>query len=330
MDPRTTIRCEQIEELAVLYACDEGDPAARPAIEAHLGQCPACAAVVSRACRMQQAVAALDRPADSLDPSGLLLAQCRSELAEALDDATRASESTWRARWRKIFLPNTSWNFLRHTLVSHPAMSMAVLVVAGFWAGVAGQKLHVVPATAVRPVLTVSAAPKLTEQQLQTAGSAHVSWVTPAGSREPTVQVQLMSQTPMDVVGSADDADIERALTFVLTNDQRFDPDARLDSLEVLRTRSQDANVRRALCAAARNDRNPGVRIKALETLQGLEQDALVHQTILDALANDGNSGVRVEAINLLLNHLFAAGDASPADPRVLAALRQLAMDELP
>ena len=350
MDPRTTIRCEQMEELAILYACGEGDAATRAAVETHVGKCAACAAVLLRECQIQQALVALDRPADSLDPTGLLLAQCRSELAEALDDLTRVKESTWHARWRRLFLPNATWNFLRHTLVSHPAMSMAVLMIFGFLAGVAGQRWHVLSGVPVRPVLTVSAAPKLTEQQLQSAGSANVSWVTPAGSREPTVQVQLMSQTPMDVVGSADDADIQRALTFVLTNGQRFEPEARLDSLEVLRTHSQDASVRRALCAAARNDRNPGVRIKALETLHGLGHDALVHQTILDALGKDSNSGVRVEAINLLLNTLAEAGDSSPADPQVLAllhdrlrndsnnyirlqssaALRQLEMGELP
>ncbi len=152
--------------------------------------------------------------------------------------------------------------------------------------------------------MTVSASPKFTDQQLQSAGSAHVAWVTPSGSRTPTVQVQLMSQTPMNIVGAPDDADVERALTFVLENSQRFDPDARLDSLDVLRTRAADPDVRRSLCAAARLDHNPGVRMKALEALQGFEQDPAVRQTLLDALQSDDNSGVRVEAINLLVSAL--------------------------
>ena len=162
---------------------------------------------------------------------------------------------------------------------------MAVLVVAGFLAGVAGQRSHVTSSVSPRPVVTVSAAPKLTEQQLQSAASANVAWVTPSGSQAPTVQVQLMSQTPMSIVGSPDDTDVQRALTFVLANGQRFDPGVRLDSLEVLRTRSSDPDVRRAICAAARTDHNPGVRMKALETLQGLGQDALVQQTLIEALA---------------------------------------------
>jgi anti-sigma factor RsiW len=312
------VGCEEIESLAVLYAGDELDAGARAELDAHLAQCPACAAIVLREGHLQQAIASLEQPADSLDRSGLLLAQCRSELAEALDDhAANANRSAWRS----IFSPIAWWGGLRHTLIYHPAMSMTVLVVAGFLAGVAGQRLRVVPPQAVsaRPAMTVSAAPKITEQQLQSAGSAHVAWVTPSGSRTPTVQVQLMSQTPMNIVGAPDDADVERALTFVLENSQRFDPDARLDSLDVLRTRAADPDVRHSLCAAARLDRNPGVRMKAIEALQGFEQDPVVRQTLLDALQSDDNSGVRVEAIDLLVNALrsnrgFGAPDAQTLD----------------
>ena len=317
----TIIRCEEIEQLAVLYACEELDPGACAALEAHGKQCPACAAVLSRETRMHRAIASFDQPADSLDRSGLLLAQCRSELAEALDDKqARADQPGWRA----ALLPAAWWTALRGALVYHPALSMAVLVVAGFLAGVAGQRSHVTSSVSVspRPVVTVSAAPKLTEQQLQSAGSANVAWVTPSGSRTPTVQVQLMSQTPMSIVGSPDDTDVQRALTFVLANGQRFDPGVRLDSLEVLRTRSSDPDVRRAICTAARTDLNPGVRMKALETLQGLGQDALVQQTLIEALANDSNSGVRVEAINLLVNALRADGQPGSADPQILSVLR--------
>jgi hypothetical protein len=315
------IRCEEFESLAVLYACDELDAGARAKLDAHLAQCPACAATILREERLHRAIASLEQPADSLDRSGLLLAQCRSELAESLDDQRARAN---RSAWQPIFSPAAWWGALRHTLIYHPAMSMTVLVVAGFLAGVAGQRLRVAPAQAVltRPVMTVSATPKITDQQLQSAGSAHVAWVTPSGSRTPTVQVQLMSQTPMNIVGAPDNADVERALTFVLENSQRFDPDARLDSLDVLRTRAVDPDVRRSLCAAARMDRNPGVRMKALEALQGFEQDSAVRETLLDALQSDANSGVRVEAINILLNALRSGTGFAAPDPQTLDVLR--------
>jgi len=211
-------------------------------------------------------------------------------------------------------------------MVYHPAMSMAALVVAGFLAGVGGQRLRVAPPVSPRPVATVSATaaptPKLTEQQLQSAGSANVAWVTPSGSRTPKVQVQLMAQAPMNIVGPPDDADVQRALTFVLANGRRFDSSARMDSLEVLRTRCADPEVRRTVCGAALSDGNPGVRIKALEALQGFEQDPEVLQTLVGALQNDDNSGARVEAIHLLFNALRAEASSGRVDPKILAVLR--------
>jgi hypothetical protein len=313
--------CHEIEPLAVLYVCDELNAAEREQVEAHVAQCPGCAQVLQREARLQQAIASLEQPADSLDRSGLLLAQCRSELAEALDD--RAANGN-RSVWRSIYSPVAWWGGLRHALIYHPAMSMAVLVVAGFLAGVAGQRFPVATPqmAAVHPVMTVSPAPKITDQQLQTADNAHVAWVTPAGSGTPTVQVQFQSQTPMNIVGAPDDADVQRALTFVLENSQRFDPDARLDSLDVLRTRAADPDVRRSLLSAARQDRNPGVRMKALEALQGFEQDPAVRQTILDALQNDDNSGVRVAAINLVVSALQSGSMPSAPDQQLLEILR--------
>jgi hypothetical protein len=323
------VRCEDIESLAVLHACDELDARERAEFDAHITQCPACAAIVAREVRLQQAIASIDQPADSLDRSGLLLAQCRSELAESLDDKqSRAGRSAWFS----IFSPVAWWGGLRHTLIYHPALSMTVLVVAGFLAGVAGQRLPVAPTLTVSPrpaVTTASAArpnssnpPKITDEQLRSADRAHVAWVTPSGSRTPSVDVELMSPTPMSIVGAPDDADVQRALRFLLENGQRFDPDVRLDSLNVLRTSAADPEVRRTLCAAARLDRSPGVRIKALEALQGFEQDPAVRDALLDALESDANSGVRVEAIHLLLAALQSEGGSAAPDPQTAEVLR--------
>jgi HEAT repeats len=322
------VRCADIESLAILYVCDELDAASRADLEAHLTHCAACAGVVAREGRLHQAIASLDRPADSLDRSGLLLAQCRSELAEAIDDQqAQASRPIWRA----MLSPVAWWNGLRNTLIYHPAMSMATLVVVGFFAGVLGQRLRVSPIVVVPPgppTLSASAKqdkpdkPKLTEQQLRSADSAHVAWVTPSGSRTPTVQVELMSQTPMNLVGAPDDADIERALTFVLENGERFDSGARLDSLDVLRTCADDHDVRHALCAAARMDRDPGVRIKALKALQGFERDQSVRDTLLDALQTDDNSSVRATAIGQILDALRSRNGSITPEPQTLYVLR--------
>lgn len=323
------IRCVDIESLAILYVCDELDAASRADLETHVAQCAACANVVARESRLHHAIASLDRPADSLDRSGLLLAQCRSELSEAIDDQlTRAKRPAWRA----IISPVAWWTGLRNTLIYHPAMSMAALVVVGFLAGVVGQRLRVSPIVVVPPgppTLSASAdkqnkpdKPKLTEEQLRSAGSAHVAWVTPSGSRTPTVQVELMSQTPNILVGAPGDADIERALTFVLENGERFDSGARLDSLDVLRTCADDRDVRHALCAAARMDPDPGVRIKALKALQGFERDQSVRDTLLDALQTDDNSSVRATAIGQILDALRSRNGSITPEPQALYVLR--------
>ena len=106
LKPVLPVRCEDIESLAVLYACDELDAGARAELDAHAAACPACAAVLSREGRLQQAIASLEQPADSLDRSGLLLAQCRSQLAESLDDQQARAN---RSAWRSIFSPVAWW-----------------------------------------------------------------------------------------------------------------------------------------------------------------------------------------------------------------------------
>jgi HEAT repeats len=327
---RRDIRCSEVESLAMLQACDELDATAAAELDAHVAACPSCAAIVQREARLQGVVASLEPPADSLDRSGLLLAQCRSELAEALDDR-RASVG--RSAWPAALSPAAWWGALRHTLIYHPALSMSVLLVAGFLAGVAGQRWPVAPPPIIasRPQIThppaqgtasqTSAQSKVTDEQLRNAETAHIAWVTPSGSSAPAVQVQLVSPTPADIIGAPDDADVQRALTFFLENGQRFDSLLRMDSLDVLRMNAADPEVRRTLCDTARLDRDPGVRRKALDALQGYERDSMVRDALLDAIESDADPGVRVEGIHLVVSALRSQGGAA-SDPQAVEILR--------
>jgi len=87
---------------------------------------------------LHQEIASLDQPADSLDRSGLLLAQCRSELSEALDDHRHGRNQPGCAQ---CFLRWHGGRCFADTLVISPVMSMAAWVVAGFLAALAGQML---------------------------------------------------------------------------------------------------------------------------------------------------------------------------------------------
>jgi hypothetical protein len=304
--------CEGFEHLLVLYACDELDARERTAVEEHTQQCSACATSLARELRLRQALAGAERPAEKLDPSGLLLAQCRSGLAEALDAQKGVG---WWVPSRPA-----SWFAL------HPAWSAALLLLAGVAAGsVLPQRYRArVAQLPGKPAMTVSASPQLSDQDLQTMGIAAINWLPEGGSGSPSVELHLTAEKPLVVQGSMDDTDVKRVLTYVVQNGQRFDPGVRLDSVDILRTRLSDGDVRRALCTAARKDRNPGVRLKALEALHGFEQDDTVRQTMLDALLEDPNPGVRVEAVNSLQATLRAMSEraATPQDQRAVQVLR--------
>ncbi len=310
-----TKTCEDFERLLALYVWEELDTGERTAVEDHVGKCAICAAALAHELRLRRGLAGAEQSADKLDPSGQLLAQCRSELGEALDDARQATAhpSRWGA-WHPA-----SW------LAFHPALSAALLVLLGVAFGsVAPQWYRSYTSRPSETPFVVSASRRLSEQDLQTMGIVGINLLPDSTSGSPSVELHLTAEKPLVVRGSLDDSDVKRVLTFVVLNSQRFDSGVRLDSVDVLRTRSADKDVRQALCAAAHRDHNPGVRLRALEALRGFEQDDSVRQTLLEALQNDSNPGVRVEAINSLLGALGAAADQGGPldDQRVVQVLR--------
>ena len=316
--------CAELERLLVLYACDELNAEGRAAVEAHVEQCAACVVRLERERSLHQVFAALPRPADRLDPSDSLLARCRSRLGEALDDM---AEERARGGWLRGL---RSLDWLARSFVAHPAWSAALLVLLGVAVGSIGPRWYSQisrgsPGEQLKPIVVVST-PRLSEQDLQNISVAGINWISNSGSGTPSVELHLTTEKPLVLEGSPDDTDVKRVLTYIIQNGQRFDAGARLDSLDVLRTRSEDAQVRRALCIAAQKDRNPGVRLKALEALRGFEQDEQVRQTLLSALLRDSNPGVRVEAINSLSAALRKMGEqnAAQADPQMVNVLRDL------
>ena len=306
--------CEDFEHLLVFYAWDELEQDERAAVEEHTRQCASCAARLAREVELPKTLAQIERPAEKLDPAGLLLAQCRSELEEALDDAAPHAGAWWRP---------SNW-FVR-PLVAHPALSAALLVLLGVALGTVVPQWYRSRTGQPGETPVVVSASRLSDQDLQTMGIAGINWVPDSGSGSPGVELHLRAERPVVLQGSLDDSDVKRVLTFVVMNGQRFDSGVRLDSVEVLRARSADGEVRRALCTAARKDANPGVRLKALEALRGFEQDESVRQTLLDVLTSDSNPGVRVEAVNGLVAALRPLSEAGAAleDQRVLSVLRE-------
>jgi hypothetical protein len=313
-----SVSCKDVAPLLVFYACDEVSDRERKQIEAHVANCQACAAQLAEEKDLQETMVAAMQPADELDSSGILLSQCRSELAEALDDL---SAPPIQEHWRPF-------GWLRRWMALRPAWSGALLVLFGVLVGT-----QVVPwmqnrnnGDANGQAMNVTAKPPLTKDQFDKMEVAGVSFSPSSDAGSPSVRLQLSAEQPMVLTGTVDDSDMRHVLTYVVENGERFDAGVRLDCLEALKAASRDQQVRRALIVAARKDQNPAVRMKALESLRDAASDDDVRQTLLDALDHDANPGVRVEAVNVLVGSLQHGDREAPA-PEVSDAMPPVKSD---
>jgi hypothetical protein len=165
------------------------------------------------------------------------------------------------------------------------------------------------------PAVNVLAAPKLTDEQLSKMAVSGIRFSPAAGVDGEDIQVHLNAEQPMELSGNVNDSDMRRLLTYVVENGVRFDTGLRLDCLEALKSRIDDAQVRQVLLSAARKDQNAAVRIKALESLRNTADDEAVRETLLGILAHDASPGVRIEAVNLLVRALEQeAGNSAAAE----------------
>lgn len=296
--------CSEIAAILVFYACDEVNAQERAAIEAHLALCAECRAQLAEEQEFQKAVGSIPQTAEQMDAAGVLLSQCRSELAEKLDDLARPSI--------KDKVPAFAW--LKHWMALHPAWSGALLVLFGLLAGVETTQWFTGhnDANALGQVVNVRPSPRITQDQLPTIAVASINMTPSAEAGTEKVRLQLSAEQPVVLTGSLDDKDVRQVLTYVVENGEKFESGVRLDCLEALKARAQDMEVRQALLSAALKDRNPAVRIKALESLRNVPSDSAVRQTLLQALQQDSNPGVRVEAVNLLVNSLQMVAPKMP------------------
>lgn len=317
-----SVACEEFEPRLILFVAGELDPSEVAEVNEHLLHCSACSSAMTQESELLALIFS-----NHSEPDASLLASCRAGLTDALD---QQEERGWLRRWIGGILPS-SW------ISPQPAWSAALLLAIGFSVGVLGPRLlkqtttpeSTSPSVASNISATqgneaaneISPASAISALDLHTADVAGIN-VFPASDNEPPrVQVQMKTQQPFTVSGTVNDDDVKRVLMYVLHNNQRFDPDVRLDAVDLLRTRNNDPDVRSALCKAVHTDHNAAVRLKALEALNGAEPQEIVRQTLLDALVDDQNPGVRVEAINALRD--MAAKGQVDADDHMLEVLHE-------
>jgi hypothetical protein len=288
------MNCAEAEPLLVFLACDEVSAEERTGIETHLEGCVECRALLAEEDAFHENLIVMPQAADEVDRAGTLLAQCRSELAESLDQMAMPAE---RERWQPFGL-------VRRWMALRPGWSAAGLLAAGAILGV--QLLQWLPTndSIKGRAMSVSAAPKVSDEQLAKMAVSEINFAPSADAAPGMLQVQLQAEQPVTLSGSLDDNDVRRVLTYVVKNSDRFDAGVRLDCLDALKARIHDPEIRGALLAAARHDENAAVRMKALEALRDVAGEKDVRDALLESLNRDANAGVRVEAVNLLVRSL--------------------------
>ena len=145
------------------------------------------------------------------------------------------------------------------------------MLILGLLAGTAGREWYrqiSLPAPG-RPVVTISAPAPITQQDLEKIDLDGIRVEPQTGSADPEVELQLRSPKPRVMQGTPDDAEIRRVLAYVIGHSHQFDDGARLDSIDALRPKANDPQVRAAMSEALRHDPNPAVRLKAIEALRG-------------------------------------------------------------
>jgi hypothetical protein len=304
--------CREVTALLVFYVCQEVSESERKRIESHLSACADCSRQLAEERGLAEFVSATPQAADEIDSAGVLLAQCRSELAETLDDMAVAAA---RPRWEPL-------GWARRWMALRPALSGACLLLLGVAAGT-----QVMPwihsgdsDDANGQAVKVMAAPKLSNDQLANMAVANVNLLPSSDPASATVRLQLSAAQPLEMSGNLEDVGVRRVLTYVVENGERFDPGVRLDCLDALRVVARDHEVRSALLTAAQRDQNPAVRMKALEALRDSVSDEPVREVLLDVLQRDSNPGVRVEAVNLLVRSLGHDSSGAPAPGTMVAA----------
>jgi len=322
--------CPDWEEFITLFAAGEDFPTElRSQWIAHAAECHACSSALSRE---RQMLSLLSEHRSEVDAT--LLASCRVSLEDAID---REEEHGWLWRSFSYVFP-ASWV----ALLSAPAWGAAALLIVGFSSGLllGPRVLHSViapeePAVATTPIARPTQANNpapvdrpqtLAPLDLNTADVAGISVVPSFDGALPQVQLQMKEQQPFTVQGTVNDDNVKGELINILRGGDRFCPDIRLDAVEALSSRTNDPEVRSALCHAVHKDKNAAVRLKALEALNGAEPQDIIQQTVLDALVDDQNPGVRVEAINSLRD-MVAKGEVSSSD-KMLSVLQDRVLND--
>src|SRR6202166_1032761 len=160
-------RCGKIAPILVFYACDEVSENERKLIDEHLASCPSGAEQLAGERLLWGAIDAANPPAGELNSADSLLSQCRSQLAETLDDL---SVTPVREHWQPF-------GWVRRWMALRPAWSGAMLVFFGVLLGAEGMPWlqSGLPGKSNGRAVNVLASQKLTDDQLSKMAVAGIN-----------------------------------------------------------------------------------------------------------------------------------------------------------
>ncbi len=277
------MNCDSVLHLIPLYFYGELAPPDEDQLEEHLHSCPACAREMER----QRALAAA-LAGRQAEPSIAFLDDCREDLMAAITaaDVTAIAPQARAIRrqprpaqrpgpWR-LFLAALAESFSGLERLRVPA-GAAALVALGFIAARVTMRTSATADASVFPMV----------RTVQADGSGRV-------------QISLDETRPRVVSGSMDDQHIQQLLLAAIHDGN---PAARLESLRILKDRTESSQVRDALLNAVAHDPNPGVRLAALEGLKPLAGDQDVRKVLAQVLLADDNPAIRMQVVDLLVEH---------------------------
>ena len=257
------ISCQLLERDLPLFVYGELSFEQEERVHQHLEGCVACQDALAK---LQSLHEVLDQQ-ESAVPDGLLVAARRSLRQNISAEAERAAQPSF---WQRL-LAWPAWK---------PAGAVAAVAMAFF-----GGRMTNIQLAAVGPG-SAEAAPMV----------SRVRYVEP--NQAGGVQIVLDETRQRVVSGNMEDQAIRQLL--LAAAKESSDPGLRVESVEMLCSRSQEAEIRNVLLAVLEHDANPGVRLKALEGLKAFAKDQQTRQVLSRVLLKDTNSGVRSAAIDVL------------------------------
>ena len=260
--------CETFHEMLPLALYGELSFELEEQMDEHAMACESCAEDRERLMQTIRSVSAEPVPV----PVGLL-SRCRRDLNATLTaGAGIHRQPTW-------------WELLLSALNPSVAWLKPVSVIALLAVGFVGGRLL--------PNFTETAA---------SADPSLVSRVRYVDSDIPgRIRLVVDETRQKELTGEIGDASIRRLLMGVLGDPS--DPGLRAESVDLLRSSSDNADVRQALVNSLRSDPNSGVRLKALEGLRRYSAEAEIRDALCEVLLTDDNPAIRAQAIDMLVQH---------------------------